>query len=167
MADFVQTGVTKTSVRELGSPIANIAAFDAIIGQVLADNPFECVDYEENGVLVPGVVRGRESYTVRVNYEDDAGRRVGTITARAPNVAGFNACAADIMGDTDLVAAMGGDPVRDSERESYSCQLRCHDPNGEDYLVTFSRRRVRISSYEDDAIRARVETWADTVPELA
>jgi hypothetical protein len=26
---------------------------------------------------------------------------------------------------------------------------------------------VRITSYEDDAIRTAVETWADTVPALA
>lgn len=167
MADFVQTGASKTAVRELSSPIANVTAFNAIIEQVLADNPFGCEDYEENGVVIPGVVRGRESYTVRVNYEDNAGRRVGTVTARTPSVAAFSSCAADIMADTDLVAAMGGDPVRDAERESYTCQLRCHDPNGEDYLVTFGRNRIRISSYEDDAIRAKVEAWADTVPALS
>jgi hypothetical protein len=167
MGDFVQTGITKTSVRDLATPFVDIAALDAVIESVLATNPFSCVDYEENGVTLPGVMRGRESYTVRVNYEDDAGTRVGTVTARAPSVAAFTACAADILGDTDLVAAMGGDPVRDSARETYSCQLRCHDANGEDYFVTFSRNRVRISSYEDDAIQARIETWADTVPELA
>ena len=167
MGDFVQTGVTKTSVRDLATPFVDIAALDTVIENVLATNPFSCVDFEENGVTLPGVMRGRESYTVRVNYEDNAGTRVGTITARAPTVAAFSACAADILGDTDLVAAMGGDPVRDSTRETYSCQLRCHDANGEDYFVTFSRNRVRISSYEDDAIQARIETWADTVPELA
>jgi hypothetical protein len=33
--------------------------------------------------------------------------------------------------------------------------------------VVFSRDVVTISSYEDDAIRAKVETWADTVAALA
>jgi hypothetical protein len=33
--------------------------------------------------------------------------------------------------------------------------------------VTFSRDRVTVQSYTDDAILAKVETWADTVPELA
>jgi len=33
--------------------------------------------------------------------------------------------------------------------------------------VTFSRDKVRVSSYESDAIVAAVETWADTVAALA
>jgi len=45
--------------------------------------------------------------------------------------------------------------------------LKCHDPNGELYNVTFSRDRVTVQSYSDDAILAKVETWADTVPALA
>ena len=35
------------------------------------------------------------------------------------------------------------------------------------YYVTFTRDQVRISSYQDDAILALVEAWADTVPALA
>jgi hypothetical protein len=34
-------------------------------------------------------------------------------------------------------------------------------------MVNFSRSRVTITSYADDAIRTKVETWADSVPELA
>jgi hypothetical protein len=167
MADFVQTGMTKTSVRELATPFVDVAAFDAVIEAVLNDNPFQCVDYEVAGVTLPGVARNRESYTVRVNYEDNEGTRVGTATARAPTVAGFGTAATLIMADTDLAAALGGSAVRDAARETFSCQLRCHDANGEDYSVTFTRNRVRISSYEDDAILTRIETWADTVAALA
>ena len=39
-------------------------------------------------------------------------------------------------------------------------------PASRDYYVTFTRKTVRISSYQDDAIKAAVETWADDVPEL-
>ena len=38
--------------------------------------------------------------------------------------------------------------------------------SGDDYYVTFTRRTVRVSSYQDDAIKGKVETWADDVPEL-
>ena len=41
-----------------------------------------------------------------------------------------------------------------------------HDPSGNDYYVTFTRKTVRISSYQDDAIRTAVETWADAVASL-
>ncbi|MDK2890587.1 MAG: hypothetical protein PWR21_1219, partial [Methanoculleus sp.] len=48
----------------------------------------------------------------------------------------------------------------------YYAQLKCHDPSGDDYYVTFTRKTVRISSYQDDAIRTAVETWADAVASL-
>jgi hypothetical protein len=34
-------------------------------------------------------------------------------------------------------------------------------------MVNFSRTQVTISSYEDDSIRTRIETWADGVTALA
>jgi len=35
-----------------------------------------------------------------------------------------------------------------------------------DSYVTFTRKTVRVSSYQDDAIKGKVETWADAVPKL-
>ena len=167
MADFIETSNTRASVRALASPISDITAFDAIVQTVLDENPFGCVDFVDSGVAMDGVYRGRESYTVRVNYENGEGRTIGAITARSPTVAGFGALATEIMGNAEVATAMGGTAVRDSEREAFSCQLRCHDPNGEDYTVTFTRNAVRIASYTDDAIRLKVETWADLVAALA
>jgi len=40
-------------------------------------------------------------------------------------------------------------------------------PASRDSYVTFTQKTVRISSYQDDAIRDAVETWADAVPALA
>ena len=62
--------------------------------------------------------------------------------------------------------AMGGEAERNFAGETYYCQLKCHDASGDDYYVTFTRKTVRISSYQDDAIKATVETWADAVPAL-
>jgi len=166
MADFVETNNTKSALRELAVPIATIAAFDAIIESVLADNPFLCVDYVEQGATIPGVKKNRESYTVKVNYEDDYAKTVGSISAKAPTVAAFGTLATQIMGNAALATAMGGDAVRDGDHEAFSCQLKCRDANGETYYVTFSRKNVRISSYQDDGIRTRVETWADGVVAL-
>ena len=45
--------------------------------------------------------------------------------------------------------------------------LKCHDPNGELYYLHFSRDRLIIASYTDDAIRTKIETWADTETALA
>ena len=54
--------------------------------------------------------------------------------------------------------------IRDS---SYSATLKCHDANGELYFVNFSRDRMIVASYSEDAILAKVETWADTIAGLA
>jgi hypothetical protein len=84
-----------------------------------------------------------------VNFLDGAGKRVGTVSLQSPSIAAFNANAAEVLDNTPLAAAMGGVAERNN------AQLRCHDPSGDDYYVT--RKAVRISSGEDDAIRTAVE----------
>ncbi|NYT06512.1 MAG: hypothetical protein GKC04_09155 [Methanomicrobiales archaeon] len=167
MGDFIETNTQKNAVRDLAVPIADVSTFDALVQSVIDDNPFGCTDYTESGVPAAGVARNREYYTARINYETGEGDTIGTLTLRAPDVAAFGSAAAEVMGDAALALAMGGTAVRDAGRDAFSCQLRCHDPAGEIYFVTFTRNRIRITSYGDDAIRATVEAWADTVPALA
>jgi hypothetical protein len=71
------------------------------------------------------------------------------------------------MDDDDLATTIGGSQSRNTDKDTYSCKLKCHDANSETYYVTLSRSKVRISSYADDAIRTAVETWADGMPELS
>jgi hypothetical protein len=168
MADFIETNTNKTSVRELTVPFADVAAFDAVVQSVLDENPFGCTDETgDGGAVIPGVARNREYYTARVVYEDGEAKAVGQISVRSPTVAAFEANAAEVVANAALAASMGGTAVRDTAKEAFSCQLRCHDPSGEVYYVTFTRKNVRISSYQDDAVRTAVEAWADTVPALA
>jgi len=167
MADFVQKSITKTAVRNLTAPIANATAFAAIPAAVISTNPFGCTSYEVGGVTIDPVVKTKESYGARILYQDDDGKTTGTLTLRAPSTAAFATMKSEVLGDEEMTAAMGGDPVNDVERETYSLTLKCHDPSGELYFVTFTRSEVRISSYEDDSILALVEAWADTVPALA
>ncbi len=101
-----------------------------------------------------------------MSFVNGAGKRVGTVSLQSPSIAAFGANAAEALANTGLATAMGGTAVRDFGRESYYAQLKCHDPSGDDYYVTFTRRSVRISSYQDDAIRTAVETWADATPAL-
>jgi hypothetical protein len=63
-------------------------------------------------------------------------------------------------------AAHGGTPYHNSAADNFTTTLKCHDPSGELYYVNFSRQQMTISSYEDDSIRTRVETWADGMPVL-
>ena len=65
------------------------------------------------------------------------------------------------------IAAHRGKVRHIPDTDLFSVILKCHDPNGELYFLSIARNRVTLSSYSDDGIRARVEKWADGVPELA
>ena len=167
MADFVQSNVTKSAVRELADPIADVAAFNTIVQSVITDNPFACVAYMTAGLNHDPVEKTREGYTVKIFYQDTDAKTVGSLSDKFNTIAGFNAGAAAILANTALATAHGGTAVRDTEKEAYSATLKCHDANGELYMVNFSRDRVTLTSYSDEAIRTVVETWADTVAALA
>ena len=72
-----------------------------------------------------------------------------------------------IIAATAINTAMGGTPSHDSSGDSFSCTLKCHHSNGENYSITFKRDSIVVSSYEADAILTTIETWADTVAILA
>jgi len=167
MADFVQSANIKSATRTLATPIADVAAFNTIVQSVITGNPFACVAYMTAGESHPAVEKTRESYTVKVIYQDTDAKTIGNLSDKYDTIAGFNAGATAILADTALTTAHDGTAIRDTARETYSASLKCHDANGEIYMVNFSRDRVTITSYEDEAIRTRVETWADTVTALA
>lgn len=166
MADFTTSTTTKTAIRPLSAPLADVTAFDNLVQGVIATNPFQCVTYNAKGVNHDPVERTRENYTARIVYMDTDANVIGMITIRAPTIAAFTAVANHIIADTAIETAMGGSAARDSDNEKYSATLKCHDQNGEIYFVDFSRSQVRLSSFSDDAIQSRVETWADTVAAL-
>ncbi|NMA09553.1 MAG: hypothetical protein GX932_00790, partial [Methanomicrobiales archaeon] len=115
----------------------------------------------------PAVVRNREHYTAKVNFFNGEGKRLGTVSIQSPTIAAFNANAAEVMDNAALKSAMGAAEVlRNGPGETYYAQLKCHDPSGDDYYVTFTRKTIRLSSYQDEAIQDTVEDWADTVGTL-
>jgi hypothetical protein len=168
MSDFVQKADIKRSVRTLTTKIADVTTLNTLVQGIIDTNAFQCVDHVAAGVNHPGTSRGTQSFGIRVVYENPTTlKNMGTATAKASTVAGYTAAAAALVGNTALAAAIGGDAIQDTETEGYSISLNCHDANGEDYTVTFTRKTVTISSYEDNAIVARVNTWANTKPALA
>ena len=167
MADFVQNSEIKNAVRLLASPIADVGTFDTIIGSVITDNPFACVAYMTAGVTHDPVEKTKETYTARIVYEDTNAKNVGTSVEKYNTIAGLNTGVAIIMANAPLATAHGGTATHDPDEDSYSATLKCHDANGELYMVNFSRERMTVTSYSDDAILAKVETWADTVGVLA
>lgn len=166
MADFTPSATTKSAIRILAEPLEDVTAFENLVQGVITGNPFQCVTYNAKGVNHDPVERSRQTYTARVIYQDNDAKVIGLITIRAPSIVAFTAVANHILADTTITTSMGGIPARDSDSEKYTTTLKCHDPNGEIYFVDFTRGQVRLSSYSDDAIQSKVETWADTVPAL-
>jgi len=168
MSDFVQKADVKRSVRTLTTKIADVAALNTLVQGVVDANSFQCVDHVVAGETHQGVTRGTQSFGIRVVYENPTTlKNMGTANAKASTVAGYTAASTALVGNTALATAIGGDPIQDTETEGYSISLNCHDANGEDYTVTFARKAITVSSYEDNAIVARVNTWANTKPALA
>jgi hypothetical protein len=81
MADFIQTANVKRSVRELNTPIPDIATLNTLVQGAIDTNAFQCVDFSRAGVTVAGMTRGTESYTVKVIYEDGNAKNVGNTSA--------------------------------------------------------------------------------------
>ena len=167
MADFVQSNVTKSAVRTLANPIADVATFNTLVQSVITGNPFACVSYMTAGVTHDPVEKTKEGYTVKIVYQDTDAKTVGNLSDKFDTMAGFTAGAAAILANAALSTAHGGTAVRDTEKEAYSATLKCHDTNGELYMVNFTRGQVTLTSYTDEAIRTKVETWADSVAALA
>jgi len=167
MGDFIQKTTVKTAVRKLANPIADVTAFNTIVQSVITDNPFACTAYESAGVNHAPVEKTKENYVVKVIYQNADAKTVGADSSRFNTIAGFNAGATALLGTAPLASAHGGTAVRDTDNETYSATLKCRDANGEIYMVTFARDSVSLTSYSDDAIRTKVETWADTVAALA
>ncbi|KAF5039220.1 hypothetical protein DSECCO2_546220 [anaerobic digester metagenome] len=168
MADFVQKTVNKSAVRELTTSFADVTPFNTLIQAVIDDNPFGCIAHTgPDGEVIAAVTRNREHYTAKVGFfKEGTGKRLGTVSLQSPSIAAFEANATEVLDNATLATAMGGYAERLFENETYYCQLKCHDPSGDDYYATFTRKTVRISSGEDDAIKTTIEDWADAVPAL-
>jgi len=167
MADFETKSTTKSAVRKLAEPLADVTAFDNLVQGVITNNPFGCTIYNQGGSDHPPVERSKQGYTSRIVYQDGMAKTVALVTVRAPTIAAFTAAANHVVGNTQLATDLGGSPARDFANEKFATTLRCHDPNGEIYFVNFSRDLVTLTSFSDDAIQSKVETWADTVAALA
>jgi hypothetical protein len=167
MADFVQNGNVKSAVRTLATPIADAAAFNTIIQSVITTNPFACIAYITAGENHPAVEKTRESFTAKFFYQNSDAKTTGNTNEKYDSLAMYNAGITAVLANADNIAAHSGDIVHDVDNDTFSAFLKCHDPNSEIYMVNFSRDKVTVTSYQDDAIRTKVETWADTVAALA
>ena len=141
MANFVQSGVVKTAVRELAAPIATVAAFTEVVDDVITNNPFGCTAYHLGTENHAAVEKTREAYTGRVIYENGEAETVGQVTRPCPTVAAYTANVATVLANAALATAMGGTAAHATDADSFSATVRCHDANGEVYTVSLGRGR--------------------------
>ena len=166
MADFITTSTAKSATRELRNPIATLAEFDTIVSAVIANNPWNCTPYQYRGESQPAVSISKEQYTAKIQYQNNTGKVIGTITVQAPTKTGLTSAVSLVQGDEDLENAIGGIAAQDPTKDKYSCTLRCNAASGDLYYVTFSRDKVRVTSYEQDSVLDDLEAWADSIPAL-
>ncbi len=164
MADFVQKSNTKSAQRTLAYKLADLAALNALKTSLLgATNPLQVTSYTVAGVTKPGIEMTRERYGVKFIGLDADDKKVSTLTQTINSQSRIATAETHITGSADIKDDMGALTIlHDSGNDSYSMTFKCHDANGELYTLTISRTAVSISSFSDDAIKARVETWADS-----
>ena len=165
MAGFSQK-IRQSAVRKFARPIPDVKTFDGIISDIVGKNPFGCASYMGSGTHHPPVEKVREMYTAKFVYLDGKGKRVGAGSEIYSTIAGYEAGIAAVMSNIANITAHGGTVVRDPVSDSFAVSLKCHDAGGEMYIFSLARERLTLSSYRDDAIRARIEAWMEGVPAL-
>ena len=165
-SDFGQDSQDKIVMRVLANPIASVSAFNLIVQSVITDNPFACVGYTVDGENHDPVEKIKEDYTAQIFYKDNNGNIVGTTEIIYNSSAEYESGVATIPANTQLTIPQGGIAIHDSNHDTYSATLKCHDANGENYYVVFTRDYVMLAAYSDDSIRTGFETWANTVTSL-
>ncbi len=167
--DFTPTAIVKSAKRTFTAPITSANAFDETIAALKAeDNPLGATAYQTAGETIDGVTTAAESYRATIEYLDTLGKTRGAITISAPTRDAYDTIIAELLAATAITTAYGADAVanRNTAKDSWNVRLKIHDPTGENYFLNFTRKELRINSYEADAILTKVETWADGVAAL-
>jgi len=165
-SDFGQDSQGKIVLRELANPIADVSTFNLIVQSVITDNPFSCVGYTSDGNNHAPVEKIKEVYTARILYKDNNANIVSTSEETFNSTAEYKSGVAAILANTQLTTSQGDITSHDSKFDIYSATLKCHDVNGENYNIVFTRDDVILAGYSDDSIRTKFETWANTVASL-
>lgn len=165
-SDFGQDSQGKIVLRELANPIADVSTFNLIVQSVITDNPFSCIGYTSDGNNHAPVEKIKEVYTARILYKDNNANIVSTSEETFNSTAEYKSGVAAILANTQLTSSQGDITSHDSKFDIYSATLKCHDVNGENYYIVFTRDDVILAGYSDDSIRTKFETWANTVASL-
>ena len=158
---------SKSASRILKHPFPDSAAFAAVVKALRVGNPLGCTSYHAQRRNFQPVMPVRERYTAKFVYLDKNDKQVGTSSEVYDSLEGYETGSASMITNMSNIAAHRGKVKHLREADLFSITLKCHDPSGELYFLSLARNRITVSSYTDDAIRKKVEAWADSVPALA
>lgn len=167
--NFTPTSVVKAAVRKFTTPIISAATFDANIAALRAvENPLGATDYQTAGETIPGVAVADESYKATIDYLTPEGKVCSSISLAALTRKAYDDLIAEILASTAITSHYGAGTIADHNavKDIWNVRLKVHDPTGEGYQLDFSRKSLRLSSYENEAILTKVDTWADSVTAL-
>ena len=125
-----------------------------------------CTTNTVSGEVQAAVLVTKRSHGAALVQKNAEAKRCGSTTDKYSTKAGFDTGVAVLMGSAPCATAHAGTIIHDPELDTFPATIRCHDANSEIYSVTASREMITVASYTDDAILAKVETWADSVPAL-
>ena len=63
---------------------------------------------------------------------------MGSVSVQAPTSSALITDISTITGTAALSTAMGGTPSHDSSEDNFSCTVKCHASNGENYSITYT-----------------------------
>ena len=143
-------------------------AKNAVTALKADDNPLGATAYQTAGETINGVTTASEYYKATIEYVNPLGDTLGTIVIDAPTRDAYDDIIAEILATTAITQAYAADATatRNTAKDSWNVRLKIHDPTGEIYYLNFTRKDLKISSYEADAILTKVDTWADGVAAL-
>jgi hypothetical protein len=166
MAIFNQKTGTKSAVRYLKNPFADITEFDALVQSIIQKNPLGCTSYMRAKKNHPPVIKVREMYTAKFVYKNAKGKLIGHGLDMYNSIEGYENGIAAVISNMANIAAHGGKVRHIPAADLFAVTLKCHDSIGGMYFLSIARDRMTLSSCSDEAIRRRVERWVEGVPAL-
>ena len=160
--DFTPTSVVKRAKRTYTAPITDAQTFDNAIADLKSeDNPLGATDYMTAGETIPGVSTASEYYKATIEYTDTLGETLGTIVITAPTRTAYDDIIAELLAATAITQAYGSDTAtnRNTAKDSWNVRLKIHDPTGEIYYLSFTRKALKITPYENDNKAARSHAY--------
>lgn len=93
------------------SPGIKVTTFNALVQDIIDNNPWGCTTYQSAGVNKPAVEKSSQYFSGKVVYENAEAKTIGTVGIKANTSAGFTTAISNTTANAALTTSMGGDSV--------------------------------------------------------